>query len=233
MKAVVAVLVLVCCAATPGVAQTPPLDAKNVLSWPRAPIDKFGCMLERDFETKDAKFNCALRNYVHVSNVCDPASPYYEGPEFPAGKAAKIMEQFEEIRVAHEHGEVQAVTVVLKQRLTQTAIRTLLGLPISPRAVLPANIASVDIQGCQPDLQPRGDRGFRTYGRGRCRLRRGRRAPRTDPAGQRSASARERVSAHSAIQRSIRPSPERPFMSARQPAFFKRRSSSASLKSLK
>jgi hypothetical protein len=151
MKAVVAVLVLVCCAATPGVAQTPPLDAKNVLSWPRAPIDKFGCMLERDFETKDAKFNCALRNYVHVSNVCDPASPYYEGPEFPAGKAAKIMEQFEEIRVAHEHGEVQAVTVVLKQRLTQTAIRTLLGLPISPRAALPPNIASVDIQGCRPD----------------------------------------------------------------------------------
>jgi hypothetical protein len=151
MKATVAGLVMACCLITPGLAQTPPLDAKNVLSWPRAPVDRFGCMLERDFETKDAKFNCALRNYVHVSNVCDPDSPYYEGPEFPAGKAAKIMEQFDEIRVAHEHGEVQSVTVVLKQRLTQTAIRTLLGLPISPRAPLPSNIASVDIQGCRPD----------------------------------------------------------------------------------
>ena len=152
MKAAVAVLLMACCASAPSLAQTqPPLDAKNVLTWPRAPVDKFGCMLERDFETKDAKFTCALRNYVHVSNVCDPDSPYYEGPEFPAGKAARIMEQFDEIRVAHEHGEVQSVTVVLKQRLTQSAIRTLLGLPISPRAPLPANLASVDIQGCRPD----------------------------------------------------------------------------------
>jgi hypothetical protein len=152
MKAAAAVLLTLCCAAMPGLAQTqPPLDPKNVLTWPRAPVDKFGCMLERDFETRDAKFNCSLRNYMHVSNVCDPDSPYYEGPEFPAGKASKVLEQFEDVRVAHEHGEVQSVTVVLKQRLTQTAIRALLGLPASPRAALPPNIVSIDIQGCRPD----------------------------------------------------------------------------------
>lgn len=129
----------------------PTLDARNVLSWPRASVDKFGCMLEREFQTRDAKFNCALRNYVHVSNVCDPTSPYYEGPMFPADKAAKVAEQFEEISVAHEHGEVQSVTIRLKQRQTQTAIRALLGLPTSPRAALPSNISSISIQGCRPD----------------------------------------------------------------------------------
>lgn len=137
---------------TPAWAQEQPaLDPRNVLSWPRASVDKFGCMLERDFQTRDAKFNCALRNYVHVSNVCDPASPYYEGPMFPADKAAKVAEQFEEISVAHEYGGVQSVTIRLKQRQTQTAIRALLGLPASPRAPLPSNIASLDIQGCKTE----------------------------------------------------------------------------------
>jgi hypothetical protein len=131
--------------------EQPPLDANNVLSWPRAGVDKFGCMLEKDFETRDPRFNCSLRNYVNRANACGSNEAYYEGPEFPANKAEKVMPQIERISVAHERGQVQAVTLILKQRQTQTAIRALLGLPTSPRAALPSNIVSVDIQGCRPE----------------------------------------------------------------------------------
>ena len=34
------------------------LEPTNVLSWPRAGVDRFGCMLEKDFETRDPRFNC-------------------------------------------------------------------------------------------------------------------------------------------------------------------------------
>lgn len=147
-----AVLVLCLLAATAAMAQEPePLpDSTNVLSWPRAGVDRFGCMLERGFDSRDQHFNCALRNYVNRGHVCSAPEAYYEGPEFPADKAETVMPQFAGITVAYERGQVQSVTIVLKQRQTQTAIRALLGLP-PPRARLPVNIASVDIQGCRPE----------------------------------------------------------------------------------
>lgn len=128
----------------------PAPEPTNVLTWPRAPVDKFGCMLERDFDFRHPRFNCSLRNYVNRGDTCAITDAYYEGPEFPAGKATKVLPQIERIEIANERGQVQAVTMILKQRQTQTAIRALLGLP-SPRAALPANISSVDIQGCRPD----------------------------------------------------------------------------------
>jgi len=127
------------------------LEPTNVLSWPRAGVDRFGCMLEKDFETRDPRFNCALRNYVNRGNACTGAEAYYEGPAFPADKASKVMAQIERIEIANEAGQVQSVTLILKQRQTQTAIRALLGLPTSPRAALPANISSVSIQGCRAE----------------------------------------------------------------------------------
>lgn len=150
MRARLAGLVLAL-APTFAVAQEPaPLDRADVLAWPRAGVDRFGCMLERDFDTRDPRFNCALQGYVNHGHVCSAPDAYYEGPEFPADKAAKVMPQLASIAVAHERGQVQSVTVVFRQRQTQTAIRALLGLP-PPGAVLPANVSAVDIQGCRPE----------------------------------------------------------------------------------
>lgn len=129
----------------------PRLDPANVLSWPRANVDRLGCMLEREFQHRDPRFNCQLTGYVNRGNACTATEAYYEGPEFPEGKAEKALPQAERITLAHEGGRVQSVTVILKQRQTQTAIRALLGLPPSPRAPLPANLTSVDIQGCRTE----------------------------------------------------------------------------------
>ncbi len=129
----------------------PALEPTNILTWPRAATEKFGCMLEKDFEARPPRFNCSLRNYVNRGNPCTATEAYYEGPTFPADKAQKVLPQLERIDVAHEGGRVQSVTLILKQRQTQTAIRAMLGLPLSPRMPLPANIMSVDIQGCRPD----------------------------------------------------------------------------------
>lgn len=136
--------------AASGAQEAPLPEPHNVLSWPRAPVDRFGCMLEREFETRHPRFNCGLRGYVNRSDACAITDAYYEGPQFPADKAGKVLPQIDRIEIASERGQVQAVTLILKQRQTQTAIRALLGLP-SPRAMLPVNISSVDIQGCRPE----------------------------------------------------------------------------------
>lgn len=138
-------------AAQTGKAQeVPPLDPTNVLSWPRTSVDRFGCMMERELDIRDPRFNCALRNYVNRGNACTGTDAYYEGPAFPADRAERVMAQFESLSIAYEGGRVQAVTLILKQRQTQTAIRALLNLP-PPRAALPANLTTVSIQGCRPD----------------------------------------------------------------------------------
>lgn len=130
--------------------ETRPLDPLDVLSWPRAPVDRFGCMLERHFDSRDARFNCALRGYVNRATACTPGESYYEGPAFPAGKAGMVEPQLDRIELAHEGGRVQAVTLVLKQRQTRTAIGALFGLPQQGQS-LPSNISLIDIQGCRPD----------------------------------------------------------------------------------
>ena len=122
-----------------------------MLTWPRASVDRFGCMLERDFDTRHPRFNCSLRNYVNRRRCLRGNRCLLRRPGIPADKADKVLPQIDRIEIANAHGQVQAVTFILKQRQTQTAIRALLGLPSSPRATLPANISSVDIQGCRPD----------------------------------------------------------------------------------
>ncbi|MGE0152618.1 MAG: hypothetical protein AB7R90_08355 [Reyranellaceae bacterium] len=147
-----AAILFFCLSAAAAGAQEPPrLEASNVLSWPRAGVDKFGCMLEREFGVRDPRFNCSLQNYVNRGNPCSAAEAYYEGPAFPPDRETKVMPQIERIEVAHEGGRVQSVTLIFGQRQTQTAIRALLGLPASPRAALPPNLASASIQGCRPD----------------------------------------------------------------------------------
>lgn len=152
MSRTLAVLALaVVLLATPAAAQeSQPLDPRNVLTWPRAPVDRFGCMLERHFDSRDPRFNCTLRNYVNRATACTPGDSYYEGPTFPAGKAGIVEQQLDRIELAHEGGRVQAVTLILKQRQTRTAIGALFGLPL-PDQSLPANVSQIDIQGCRPD----------------------------------------------------------------------------------
>ena len=126
------------------------LDPNNVLTWPRAPVDRLGCMLERAFDMRDARFNCALRNYVNRGNACTQLDTYYEGPVFVAGMASKVSPEFDRLQLAHVGGRLQAVTLVLKQRRTSTAIAALLGLP-PPGMAPPTNISRIDIQGCRAE----------------------------------------------------------------------------------
>lgn len=126
------------------------LDPTNVLTWPRTPVDRLGCMLERAFDMRDARFNCGLRNYVNRGNACTQVDAYYEGPDFEAAMASNVSPEFDRLQLAHVGGRLQAVTLVLKQRRTRTAIAAVLGLP-PPGAMLPANISRIDIQGCRAE----------------------------------------------------------------------------------
>jgi len=126
------------------------LDPRNVLTWPRTPVDRLGCMLERAFDMRDARFNCALRNYVNRGNACTQLDAYYEGPTFDGAMANKVSPEFDQLQLAHVGGRLQALTLVLKQRRTRTAIAALLGLP-QPGEALPANISRIDVQGCRAE----------------------------------------------------------------------------------
>jgi hypothetical protein len=131
-------------------AQEPALDPANVLSWPRAPINRFGCMLEQSFGAQSQRFGCAQASYVNRGNPCTAADAYYEGPRLPADLATRVSPLLQSIDVKYEAGKVQAVTLFLKTRQTETAIRAVFALPPSG-AVLPSNITNIDIDGCRAD----------------------------------------------------------------------------------
>jgi hypothetical protein len=131
-------------------AQELPLEPANVLSWLRAPVDRFGCMLEQGFGASSTRFGCAMKSYVNRGNPCTAVDAYYEGPRLPADFATRVSPLLQNIDVKYEAGKVQAVTLFLKTRQTETAIRAALSLPPAG-APLPLNVINVDIDGCRPD----------------------------------------------------------------------------------
>ncbi len=131
-------------------AQEISLDAANVLSWPRAGVDRFGCMLEQNFAAPSTRFGCAQQGYVNRGNPCTAADAYYEGPRLPADLATRVSPLLATIDVKYEAGKVQAVTLFLKTRQTESAIRAAFALPPAG-TITPGNIASIDIDGCRPD----------------------------------------------------------------------------------
>ncbi len=135
--------------AAPAPAHAAP-DPANVLSWPRAPVERFGCMLEQGFAAQSQRFGCAAKAYVNRGNPCTAADAYYEGPRLPADLAAKISPLLQNVDVKYEAGKVQSVTLFLKTRQTDTAIRAAFGLPPAG-ADLPANVSALDIDGCRAD----------------------------------------------------------------------------------
>jgi len=137
--------------AAPGAAQDQaPLDPTNVLGWPRASVQRFGCMLEQGFAAQSPRFGCAQKEYVNRGNPCTAADAYYEGPRLPADLAARLSPLLANVDVKYEGGRVQAVTLFLKTRQTETAIRAAFALPPAG-APLPANVSAIDIDGCRPD----------------------------------------------------------------------------------
>jgi hypothetical protein len=121
-----------------------------VLGWPRASVQRFGCMLEQAYAGQTTRFGCAQTSYVNRGNPCTAADAYYEGPHLPPDLATRLSPLLANIDVKYEAGRVQAVTLFLKARQTETAIRAAFALPPAD-APLPANISALYIDGCRPD----------------------------------------------------------------------------------
>ncbi|MCC6746009.1 MAG: hypothetical protein IT371_00035 [Deltaproteobacteria bacterium] len=124
----------------------PRLSSQDLLTWPRASSTEFGCFLERVFRARDRRFNCSLKGYVNRGDPCRNTAAYYEGPAFPRGKAHEVHPLATEIRLAWEHGSLQAVSVTLSKRLSEEEVRRAFGLP--RKQPLPAHVSGVHIQAC-------------------------------------------------------------------------------------
>lgn len=138
--------------AVPGLAATQ-LSAQtgnlllNPASWPRMPVDKFGCLMERELGYRDAKFNCALGGYANAGTPCANVEAYFEGPAFPVNRVARIAPALASIEIAYQAGQVRAVTLVLKERLGEAQIRQQLRLPAAD--ALPTHIVALRFDGCR------------------------------------------------------------------------------------
>lgn len=136
-----AVLVL---AANADAADLPPAGT-NILGWPRMTSPAFGCLLEKSFGHRDARFNCSLQS-VNPGDVCRDADNYYAGPHFPPALVARVHPLAREVSLAFEHARLQAVTVTLAGKFGESAVRQAFGLSGDGRQ--PENIMSVSVQDC-------------------------------------------------------------------------------------
>jgi len=119
----------------------------NPITWPRMPVDRFGCLLERELSYRDGKFNCALTGYRNKGTPCVDIESYFEGPAFPLSRVARVAPILASIEIAYQAGQVRAVTLVLKDRLSVAQIRQQLRLP--PLEALPSHVSSVRFDGCR------------------------------------------------------------------------------------
>lgn len=107
-----------------------PLLKNDFTTWPQAQVKEFGCFLEKEFGHKDKKFNCSLRRYTNKGDPCKNSAEYYEGPEFPNALAGKVNARIESIGLAWEHGELQNISVRLKEKYTEKELRDSFKLPL-------------------------------------------------------------------------------------------------------
>jgi hypothetical protein len=116
----------------------------NLLSWPRMRADRFGCMLEKSFGHRDAKFNCGLTAYQNHGDPCRRVAEYVEGPSFPDSLAAKIDPEVRHVELSWEHGELQSVSFQFNKKVSEAEAKSRLRVA----AKLPVNVESVDFQAC-------------------------------------------------------------------------------------
>lgn len=133
-------------AAAPGAEpDAPALSRKDVLTWPRARADRFGCFLEKAFGHKDSRFDCELRNYANRGDPCRDVEAWGEGPQFPADKVSLVHPLVAEIQLSWEHGELQAVIVTFREKLERPDVWKELGIP-DPTVVTRPNVMSFDVR---------------------------------------------------------------------------------------
>lgn len=123
----------------------PALSRKDILTWPSARVERFGCFLEQAFGHKDRRFNCALKGYVNHGDPCRKVDAWMEGPEFPADKVALVHPLAREIELKWEHGDLQAVVVRFSKRMSPQEVWKALGVRDPGRSTRP-NVMSADVQ---------------------------------------------------------------------------------------
>jgi hypothetical protein len=125
----------------------PPIASDiHLLTWPRMPVEQFGCYLEKSFGHRDARFNCSLENYENQGDPCKNTEAFYEGPEFPQALAAEVNPLATDVDLAWEQGQLQQVTITLKGRLTEEQARRALDLPDADSHDTPENVMYIDVQ---------------------------------------------------------------------------------------
>lgn len=127
--------------------EAPPLSRTDVLGWPRARADRFGCFLETELGHRDRRFNCALKDYVNAGDPCRKVEAWTEGPAFPADKVKLVHPLIRDIHLSWEHGELQAVWIIFERKLDPRTIRRELGLPDREGSPRP-NVTSLDLGDC-------------------------------------------------------------------------------------
>ncbi|QRR06969.1 hypothetical protein FPJ27_11375 [Burkholderia sp. MS455] len=128
--------------------------AVDIRAWPRMPSPEFGCTLEKTFDYRDKRFNCALKKYRNTGDACKNTKSYYEGPAFPGRLAARVHPLATKVDLDWEHGDLQMVTVTLKGTWNEADVRKAFGLPRAEGRKLteaelrkqPANLMDTSIQ---------------------------------------------------------------------------------------
>lgn len=102
----------------------------DLLSWPRARPDTFGCFLERQFGYKDPHFNCFLTHYENKGDACKNTDAYYEGPEFPESKVQQVNSNLQFIKLYWEHGALQNIWMCFNKKLSAAEVHKILNISI-------------------------------------------------------------------------------------------------------
>lgn len=121
-------------------------------AWPRMKAVHFGCMLQDAGARVDRRWQCG------AAPTTDNA-----GPEFPSSLLGKLPTQVKEVDLSWEHGELQAVTLVipLSGGIDQAAARRVFEVDRPPQ-----NVMYADVQDCARDAYCVVLQGFDHQGAG-------------------------------------------------------------------
>jgi hypothetical protein len=117
----------------------------NLLTWPRARADEFGCFMEKSYGVHDPRFNCGLKSYKNKGDPCKNTVAYYEGPQFP-DRPGLVQPLAMGVELSWEHGRLQAFTITLMGKMTGSQARQALNLPPPDVEDLPPNVMGIDVQ---------------------------------------------------------------------------------------
>jgi len=129
-------------------AMTAAPPAIAVLDWAKMHPAEFGCYLHTTFGIRDKNWNCDQKKPAATGDPCTDTKTYYAGPQFPKRLVKKIDSRLDEIQLAWEHGNLQALTLVFTAKVSEAEARAMSGLP---QEGLPQNLMSIDLQQCGRD----------------------------------------------------------------------------------